>query len=374
MKLINDIKSVFNVLTDRPNPKKIKALNFAVTYLCNSRCIICNIWKRYQENPRKLADELKLEQIEKIFSESRYLNNLQSISLTGGEPFLRRDFVELCGFFIKKYPRAEIGISTNGVEPELILSKLGDIIKWFFPKKLGVSLSLDGIAESTHDRIRQAPGNYKNALIVANSIKKRYPAINLGLGFTIIPTNYEELPKVHNLSKTLGIGFGFQFAHASAGYYNNLERKDSEFKWNEQQLKKLEETIHQITQDYRRLRTSFFQKFLSYATVNDVATYYFKGMVPFQRDYRRRWPCYSGTSSLFMDPYGDVYPCIMLNRKIGNAQGDFNKTWSAQEAQRIRKFIEQKRCSCWTPCESFNSLSRNLKVPFLNFYRTIRGK
>ena len=42
-----------------------------------------------------------------------------SITLSGGEPFLRPDLPEICGKFDKKI----LSISTNGFDPELIYEK-----------------------------------------------------------------------------------------------------------------------------------------------------------------------------------------------------------------------------------------------------------
>lgn len=42
-------------------------LSFAITYMCNGRCKICGIWKKYKEKPSKIKEELSLEEIERIF-------------------------------------------------------------------------------------------------------------------------------------------------------------------------------------------------------------------------------------------------------------------------------------------------------------------
>ncbi len=36
-------------LAEPPDPYRVKRLNFAVTYLCNSRCTMCNIWQFYRK-------------------------------------------------------------------------------------------------------------------------------------------------------------------------------------------------------------------------------------------------------------------------------------------------------------------------------------
>ena len=73
----NILRSNFGRL---PFPYK---LTFAITYRCNYRCRICNIWKR---DP---AEELTLDEFERFFKKS---NGFNWIDFTGGEVWLRKDF------------------------------------------------------------------------------------------------------------------------------------------------------------------------------------------------------------------------------------------------------------------------------------------
>ena len=144
------------MLLKRPKPTEILWINFAVTYLCNSRCRMCRIWEKYRQDPSLIKEELSLSQIESLLS-SRYLENLEGISFTGGEPFLRRDFVDLAGLFIQRFPNAFIGIATNGLSPALIVGKTKQIVERYDARLLSLSISLDGIG-ATHDRMRGVKG------------------------------------------------------------------------------------------------------------------------------------------------------------------------------------------------------------------------
>jgi molybdenum cofactor biosynthesis enzyme MoaA len=55
--------AVVSNLTDRPFN-----LEFAVTNLCNCRCIQCSVWKHYLEKPERVGEELKAEEVRRIFS------------------------------------------------------------------------------------------------------------------------------------------------------------------------------------------------------------------------------------------------------------------------------------------------------------------
>ena len=75
----------------------------AVTYRCNSRCIMCNIWQI------KNFPEINYEEYLKLPS------SLRDINISGGEPFLREDLVDIVRVIKRACPKAKITISTNGL-------------------------------------------------------------------------------------------------------------------------------------------------------------------------------------------------------------------------------------------------------------------
>jgi len=365
-KIIKGTVNRSKLLLQKSDPKKISHINFAVTYVCNSRCKHCNIWNKYKEKPKEAKKELKLEEIEEIFEKSQYLKNLQAIDLTGGEPFIRKDFIDLCGFFIEKYPNAGITIPTNAVNLDLITNKLEEIVKMYNPKNIYIAISLDGIGE-THDKIRGIPGDYNHVLELIEIIKKRLPTIKQAVSCTITPENYGDLLKVYKLSKKESIGFGLQFAQISGSFYGNIE---TEFEWNETKLDEVNKMINLIIKEYS-MKQGILQKMMS--CLFDVNTCYLSHMVDFQRNPHMISRCYSGTHSFFMDPYGNIYPCIMLNKKIGNIRElDFDELWLSTEAQEIREFIKDKKCACWTSCETGPSLIRSPEVVLWNLKNLIK--
>jgi len=344
------------LFSEEPISNKIEAVNFAVTYKCNSRCKNCNIWKKYHEHPEKVNQELTLNEIKKIFS-SKYLKDLKRIQFTGGEPFLRDDFVDLFSFFIKKYPNIHIGMPTNSVDPKLILKKLNKIVKKCKPKSFDLCISLDGIGK-IHDNVRGLKGDYKRTIKMLDEIKKRFPFINISIGFTINSENYKDLLKVYEFSKERNIDFGFWFGQVSKCFYDNLEKERKEFNFDERQLREIDKMVNFIIKDMKkRNKLDFFGE------------YYFLNMVHFKRNPKRKINCYSGIHSFFLDPYGNIYPCIMLNKKFGNAKEGFDNVWSSNEANKIRNFIKKRECSCWTSCETYPSLVKNKSLILKNLFR-----
>ena len=83
-------------------------LNISVTDRCNMRCRTCRIWKKNKIN----SSEMNLKDFENIFKK---FNKTCWLSLTGGEPFLRKDLYEIVDISLKECKNLHtISIPTNG--------------------------------------------------------------------------------------------------------------------------------------------------------------------------------------------------------------------------------------------------------------------
>lgn len=346
----------------KPSPENILWLNFAVTYLCNSRCVMCSIWQKYKQKPELMQEELSLEDIETLL-ESPYLYNLQVVSFTGGEPFLRKDFVDIVGMFIKKYPKAIFGVATNGLNPRLTVKKIKEIQDYFKPKHLSISLSLDGLF-GKHDEMRGVPGAYES-LNETIELLKSETDVNIGIDFTITPLNYKELLNVYKYTKEKNIKFLTCFAHKSDAYYGNTETR---FDWDISVLGEIEASLKEIVKDKIRSE-SLLDKII------DPNAFFTWNCVNHQAGGKMHQKCYSGTHSMFLDPTGNIYPCIILNQKMGNIKvSEFDSVWTSFDAEKIRDHIRLGKCSCWVACESIPSMLRSIDVVKWNLtYKLFHG-
>ena len=84
-----------------------------VTYRCNARCDMCHTWKY----PTKPSEEFSPKVLESL------PGNQSKINITGGEPTLRKDLVDIVDILYSKTNRLEI--ISNGSMPDSIL-KIAD--------------------------------------------------------------------------------------------------------------------------------------------------------------------------------------------------------------------------------------------------------
>ncbi|KKQ78664.1 MAG: Radical SAM domain protein [Parcubacteria group bacterium GW2011_GWC2_38_7] len=108
---------------------KPEELHVELTHLCNSKCITCDIWDIHKRTGKSVKDEISLDDIKKLLSGSNALKGIKTVVLSGGEPFLRPDFVDICFAIKDTLPQASLGILTNGINTEVIVSKMKQILK-----------------------------------------------------------------------------------------------------------------------------------------------------------------------------------------------------------------------------------------------------
>ncbi len=338
-----------------PRVDEIRYVNFAVTFLCNSRCRMCDIWALYRRDRARARTELTLGEIRRVFR-SPLLRGLRSITLTGGEVFLRQDFVEICGFFLTDFPHATITIPTGAINPELNARMLRRILTEYRPEpgRLYLSVSLDGIGE-THDRQRGIRVYEKTWRVIDEALA--LGGIRVGVSFTITRESWRDLERVYELARARGLGFNAQFAQQSEIYY---ARADVERAWPIEDLREIARVLERVAAEHLD-RLSWPQRVL------DVQAYYLRRMATYQARPRRLFTCYSGTHSFYLDPYGNVYPCVILSKKLGNVrERRFEEIWLSPEAERVRRSIAARECACWTACEAMPSLGRSLRPAWEN--------
>ncbi len=336
MNIISTLKdSTYYYLCKKMDIKEIRQINFAVTYKCNSRCSTCDIWKNYVKDKSLLKKELSTGDIQAVFSQFKHL---RSVGITGGEPFLRNDLAEI----VSAIKADSITISTNGLMPERIVEFTKKMIKIGYIKELGVSVSIDAVGK-LNNKVRGIPNSYEKSLKTIKLLKelqKRNKKIVIGISNTISKANINDVLKVHSLAKKLGVIFSTRVAQSSGLFYNNVSSKVFIDEKDIPEVKKIFQFL--LKEQPRNL---FYRYYLTKFLGNP-------NKQPIQ--------CFSGFNSFFIDTYGDLYPCIMLNNKLGNLKKkNLKQLLNSDEAKKIKKYIKEGKCSCWTDCEALNSIYSN---------------
>jgi len=323
-------------------------LNFAITYKCISHCRICNIWKR------KTKGELTLEEIKKVAKNASFIHWLR---LTGGEPFLRKDYVDIVKAFDKNCDLFFLTSPTNGFLPDLVSKQVERTLK-VYDKRYAVAVSIDG-PEKIHDRIRGTKGAWDKAVETLQRLKRleaEHKNFRVFVGYTISPYNigffkktFEELKKMlpqisaldfHiNLFQSSDVFYGIQMPSMKKSYFTNICKE-----------------IDAVLQMQGR-------RFIAFDPVGGLAQKHLQLAKHFLQTGKMPVDCNIFNLSCFLDPQGNVYPCTVFDRKLGNVRDynyDLKKVLTSETARNVREEIRAGRCpKCWTPCEAHQMILSN---------------
>lgn len=267
-------------------------LQWHITERCNLRCQHC-----YQDNYK--FNELPFEILVSIFEHFKgfilALENVAQrkltahINITGGEPFVRKDFFDLLNIFHQNKYWLNFGILSNG---SFIDEQCAKQLKRFSPRF--VQISLEG-NEETHDNIR-GKGHFQQCITALKHLKKQY--IRTLISFTAHQKNYREFQQVAEIGQQLQVKRVWSDRLIPQGTGADLQTLNSD------------ETLH-LFQIMAETKRQIEKKWFNHTEISlHRALQFLVG----GNAYR----CTAGRSLLTIQPNGDVYPCRRIPIKIGN--------------------------------------------------------
>ncbi len=313
----------------------------AVTYRCNARCTMCDIWQI------KDFPELKPEILKKLPA------SLRDINISGGEPFLRADLIEIIRVLKDVCPVARMVISSNGFATELIMEKMREIIK--INPDIGVAISIDGMGEM-HDEMRGIPGGFDKAMATIKALKE-LGMTNLRLAFTMGDRNAKHLSAVYDLSRSLGIQFTHSFAQSSEFYFGGKQNTNT-----------LRRDL--IWDQYGYL---IKRELKTWRLKNWLRAYYAYAMRDFILSHDQPLSNAPGRDFMFIDPSGAVYPSVVHNIVMGNLHkiDDFMGWWLSPDVETKRAQIDALKLPIWMMCTARTAMLRH---PFRVMFWVFKNK
>jgi MoaA/NifB/PqqE/SkfB family radical SAM enzyme len=326
---------------------KMLPLNVTVglTYRCNSRCKTCNVWRR---NP---GDELSVEEFDQVF---RAIGKVYWFTLSGGEPFLRNDIVEICRSVHDNCKPGIINIPTNGLLCNVIPRRVKEIVEVCSGSQIVVNVSMDGVGEQ-HNAIRGVEGNFERAIKTYEELRSLdSDNFELGIHTVISVFNVHEIPSIYGHLKKLH----------SDSYITEIAEERVE-------LNTLDKGITPSLEEYTKA-----VDYLSEAVKEEKWTGTSKLTQAFRLEYyklvkrtlkekRQVIPCYAGFASAQIAPDGDVWTCCIRAEPLGNLRDvdyDFKKIWFGEKAAKLRESIKAGDCYCPLANASYTNMLCNFKT------------
>jgi MoaA/NifB/PqqE/SkfB family radical SAM enzyme len=310
----------------RPVPSPPFLILF-INSICNMKCEHCFYWQNLNRRDDLTKDE--------IFALSDSLGQIENLNLSGGEPFLRKEFAEICRRFVRHNNVRQIYVPTNGWYTDKIVHEVTETLKENSLEIFAIELSLDGLA-AFHDKFRVAPGSFDRAMRTYDAlvgVQRKDPRLRIHAISTATEANMDE---IHRLTTYL-------FDRCPQMDHHNLaiirgDRKNRSLQGPD--LQRYQDLYSYIRRLWAPRETgrygSIVEPMLQWAKVKTV-----------QRK-TQVIPCLAGRLSAVVYANGDVSVCE-LHEPLGNLRtNSFWEIWNSANAQKLRQSIAQKECYCTT--------------------------
>ena len=307
-----------------------------LTRRCNLRCTMCKTWEAHP------GHELTPSELRRILGQMPRLNWLD---LTGGEVFLRRDAVELIEAACAAPSLGVLHFPTNGWFGDRILEAVERVGALRPDLDLLITVSIDG-PPALHDRIRGREGSFARAMDTFLRLRA-HGGVRAYVGTTITPDNADAIDALEGELRERIPDF------APDEWHWNWLQISQHFFHNQELARGPQPPAGTLVR--RHIRRRGWPKNLV-----DAMELAFLINLEF---YRRGEPtgivCQSLRSTAFISPEGDLYPCHVYDRPLGNLrERTLQEVWNAPETLRARRDIEKLACGgCFTPCEAYPALA-----------------
>jgi MoaA/NifB/PqqE/SkfB family radical SAM enzyme len=319
---------------------------------------MCSIWKRD-------VPDLPLEKIEELFA-AKILKKLLNVSITGGEPLLRSDIIDIVKIITSSCKRLSIiSIDSNGSMPDILLNTVKEL-RQLMPRYLffAVGISLDG-PEGIHDKIRGRKGSYGKALkslLLLKEYQVNNPNFSVVARCTVSRLNVHYLKELDDAMKQLDLTINYGQVSVTDSYINSMSlEKDFVMDHNDIDL---------------------MSAFLS---EQDRHGKIYEKTVESIKCSQRRMACIGRSQTVMVEPTGNVYPCGESSQLLfGNIYNDsLDSIWISEQANEVRKKMDSTCSGCLSLCypERISRIDitrayvkQLLPGNVLDFYRKLRKR
>jgi MoaA/NifB/PqqE/SkfB family radical SAM enzyme len=296
-----------------------------INSLCNMKCEHCFYWQQLNQ-----PDDLTFDEIVSLSNE---LGPIENLNLSGGEPFLRKEFAAICRQFVRRNQVKEIYVPTNAYFADRTVAAIRDVLRESSLKLFVVELSLDGMP-AFHDEFRKSKGSFQKAMETYDALallQKEDPRLQIHAISTATDRNMQEI----RLLTTYLYDRCPQLRHHNLAIIRG-DRKNPTLKGPAlQEYRNLYEYMRRLWRPreegrYGSLVEPMLQRVKLKAAEREAQVV----------------PCRAGILSAVIHANGDVGVCEQ-RPPIGNLrQRRFMDIWRSHATAEIRRSIRHKECYC----------------------------
>ncbi len=281
-----------------------------ITQRCNLRCTHCYIPMPTRQGPRQA--ELSLAEIQHLLDEIKAAGCLWLL-LTGGEPLLRPDFLEIYQYAKRK--GFILTLFTNGT---LLTPALADhLAEW---RPFNIEITLYGYSQATYERITGIPGSHARCIRGIELLLER--KLPLRLKTMLMTLNQHELGGMQAFAESLGVEFKFD-PILNAGLDGSL--LPTGLRLQPDEIVAIEQADPVRSQRWpESIKKSMEQKI----------------------NFRKFFACSAGKDSFHIDPFGQLSLCITARQPSYDLRsGTFQQGWDSFVIQQLeREYTQNPDC------------------------------
>ncbi len=296
-----------------------------INSICNLTCEHCFYWKELNKR-----DDLTFEEFEKLSLE---LGDFENLNLSGGEPFIRKEFAEICQLFIENNGVKNIYVPTNGYFTDRTEKALRKVLESETLELFVCEISLDGMPEY-HNNFRGNPRSFEKAMETYEMLAKLQeedPRLRIHANTVAMSENMDEIwqlteylynncPKMehHNLAIIRGDRKNPSLQGPHLEKYKELYRHVAEV-WSEREKNRFGASVEPMLQ-WAKIKT-----------IESESQFI---------------PCKAGILTGVVYANGDVSVCEQ-HFPLGNLRkNSFFEIWDSENAKKLRASIKAKDCYC----------------------------
>ena len=296
-----------------------------INSICNQKCEHCFYWRNLNRQDDLSRDEL--------FALSRSLGRIENLNLSGGEPFLRQEFGEICRQFIRQNKVRQIYVPTNGYFTERTVRQITETLKEPSLQLFVAEISLDGLGEF-HNKFRGSPGAFDKAMQTYDALaelQQHDARLRIHAISTATEVNMDEIRRLTT----------YLFDRCPKMDHHNLalirgDRKNPSLQGpglvEYQRLYEYVKRLWLPREDGRY--GSVVEPMLQWAKIRTAEA------------RRQVIPCRAGKLSAVVYSNGDVSFCE-THEPLGNLrEKSFWEIWNSAEATALRHSVSAKECYC----------------------------
>ena len=296
-----------------------------INSICNLTCEHCFYWRNLNQR-----DDLTFEEFEKL---SLDLGEFEQLNLSGGEPFIRPEFADICSLFLKNNGVKRIYVPTNAYFTEKTETQLRKVFESKTLVSFVCEISLDGMP-AYHDRFRGNSKSFSKAMETYEMLaemQKTEPRLRIHANTVAMSENMDECWRLTE----------YLHERCPAMEHHNLaiirgDRKNASLQGPAlEQYKRLYDHVAKVWAAKEEDRFgSTVEPMLQWAKVKTIET------------SSQFIPCTAGNLTGVVYANGDVSVCESHN-PLGNLRrNSFFEIWDSAEADALRAQIKAKQCYC----------------------------